>query len=105
MAEASCVTLGTLDLANRQTGCMQHQSATCRPGNARMLLCSTSPGVCAAGAGVLVQLSDRPIMCSAAQWDASEVVVGSSDHALYVVDIQQGKKKRTLYSKTCGHTE
>lgn len=55
--------------------------------------------------GTLVQLSERPIMCSAASWGSNEVVVGSCDHASYVVDVRQGKKKRTLYTKTTGHTE
>jgi hypothetical protein len=55
---------------------------------------------------VLVQLSDRPLLCSASLNDgSSDVVVGSSDHALYVVDSAAGRKKRTLYSKTTGHTE
>eukprot|EP00879_Flechtneria_rotunda_P022564 GHRR01023824.1.p1 GENE.GHRR01023824.1~~GHRR01023824.1.p1 ORF type:complete len:422 (+),score=146.15 GHRR01023824.1:660-1925(+) len=56
-------------------------------------------------AGTLVQLSDRPILCSAANWSSNEVVVGCSDHASYVVDLASGNKKRTLYSKSCGHTE
>jgi hypothetical protein len=54
---------------------------------------------------VLVQLSERPLLCSAANWGSYEVVVGSSDHASYVVDAASGKKRRTLYSKTTGHTE
>jgi hypothetical protein len=36
---------------------------------------------------------------------SGDVVVGSSDHALYVVDPAAGCRKRTLYSKTTGHTE
>ena len=44
-------------------------------------------------------------MCSSINWLAGEVVVGSSDHALYVVDVQTGKKRRTLYTKTAGHAE
>jgi WD40 repeat protein len=35
----------------------------------------------------------------------SEAVVGSSDHALYTVDLDTGRKRRTLYGKTAGHTE
>ena len=38
-------------------------------------------------------------------WAAGEVVVGSSDHALYVVDVATGKKRRTLYTETAGHAE
>lgn len=61
---------------------------------------------CASTAGVLVQLSDRPLLCSASLGDGSnDVVVGSSDHALYVVDTTAGRKKRTLYSKSTGHAE
>lgn len=33
------------------------------------------------------------------------MVVGSSDHALYVVDVQSSKRRRTLYTKTTGHSE
>lgn len=44
-------------------------------------------------------------MCSAANWAAGEVAVGSSDHAVYVVDVKGTKLKRTLYGKTSGHTE
>lgn len=61
-------------------------------------------------AGVLVQVSERPLLCScsctpSAADGTGNVVVGSSDHALYVVDTAAGRKKRTLYSKTTGHTE
>jgi hypothetical protein len=54
---------------------------------------------------VLCQLSERNLLCSAANWAASEVVVGSADHALYVLDCKKGSKKRTLYSESCGHSE
>ncbi|KAG2433008.1 hypothetical protein HXX76_008735 [Chlamydomonas incerta] len=56
-------------------------------------------------AGTLCDLSDRPNTCSAADWSRGEVVVGSTDHALYVLDAVRGLRKRTLYSKSCGHTE
>ncbi|MEW5302349.1 MAG: hypothetical protein WDW36_005146 [Sanguina aurantia] len=56
-------------------------------------------------AGTLVDLSDRPSSCSAADWPRGEVVIGSTDHALYVIDVNTGSKKRTLYTKACGHTE
>jgi hypothetical protein len=55
--------------------------------------------------GLLCDLSDRPLLCSAARWEAAEVVVGSADHALYVVDVRNCKQKRKLYTKTMGHTE
>eukprot|EP00983_Pelagomonas_calceolata_P082409 1155917-Pelagomonas_calceolata.AAC.2 len=38
-------------------------------------------------------------------WNKNEVVIGSSDHALYIVDAEKGTHKRTLYNKTNGHTE
>jgi hypothetical protein len=45
-------------------------------------------------------------MCSSTFGDCGrDVVVGSSDHALYVVDTWIGIKKRTFYSKTTGHSE
>ncbi|GIL71318.1 hypothetical protein Vretifemale_1839 [Volvox reticuliferus] len=57
-------------------------------------------------AGALCDLSDRPNTCSAADWSRGEVVIGSTDHALYVLDVNRGLlKKRTLYSKTSGHAE
>ena len=56
-------------------------------------------------AGRICNVSEIPLMCSSINWALGEVVVGSSDHALYVVDIQSGKKRRTLYTKTCGHSE
>jgi len=55
--------------------------------------------------GVLADISDRPSLCSAANWGKNEIVVGSSDHALYVMDAEKGTKKRTLYNKTSGHSE
>ncbi|KAA6424182.1 MAG: hypothetical protein FRX49_06141 [Trebouxia sp. A1-2] len=56
-------------------------------------------------AGRVCHVSDVPLMCSSINWSAGEVVVGSADHALYVVDVQTGKKRRTLYTKTAGHAE
>jgi hypothetical protein len=55
--------------------------------------------------GLAVELSERPLLCVAAHWEAAEVVLGGSDHALYVIDVRSGRKKRTLYTKACGHTE
>ena len=53
----------------------------------------------------MCNVSEQPLMCSSVNWQAGEVVVGSSDHALYVVDAETGKKRRTLYTKTAGHSE
>jgi WD40 repeat protein len=55
--------------------------------------------------GKQCDLSDRPFLCSAAHWGRNEVVVGSSDHALYLMDAITGNRKRTLYTKNAGHTE
>lgn len=54
-----------------------------------------------------VSLSERPIVCSDICWQAGEAVLGCCDHAAYVVSLAQGgcKRRRTLYSKTQGHTE
>ena len=50
-------------------------------------------------AGRLIQLSDQPLLCSAVSPDRSGAVFGSSDHALYTVDMMSGKKSRTLYGR------
>lgn len=34
-----------------------------------------------------------------------EVAFGCSDHGVYTYDINSGKKRRTLYTKRCGHSE
>ena len=60
---------------------------------------------CCTFVGRVCNVSDVPLLCSAVNWSAGEAVVGSSDHALYAVDVQTGKKRRTLYSKTAGHAE
>ena len=60
-------------------------------------------------AGVLIDLSDRPIVCSASQPGSSSqaglVVLGCTDHASYVVDGQSGSLAATLYGKKAGHSE
>ena len=53
--------------------------------------------------GTLIDLSDRPNICMSVL--GNEAVIGSSDHALYGIDIRKGVKSRTLYTKQCGHTE
>ncbi|KAK9860355.1 hypothetical protein WJX84_004348 [Apatococcus fuscideae] len=58
-----------------------------------------------APAGRLIQLSDQPLLCSAVSPDRSGAVFGSSDHALYTVDMMSGKKSRTLYGRSNGHAE
>lgn len=53
--------------------------------------------------GVMLDQSDRPALCMSV--NDTEVVVGSSDHALYTFDLTNGRKLRTLYSKQFGHKE
>lgn len=50
-----------------------------------------------------IDLSDRPSLCMDMRKDS--VVIGSSDHALYEVNLSKGKRTRTLYSKAYGHAE
>eukprot|EP00892_Ulva_mutabilis_P011022 jgi/Ulvmu1/8292/UM041_0104.1 len=55
--------------------------------------------------GSALDVSDRPILCSAAHWEIGEVVLGCSDHALYVLDVQNSVQKRQLYGSRSGHQE
>ncbi|GMF26227.1 unnamed protein product [Phytophthora lilii] len=66
--------------------------------------------------GELHAVSAQPLMCMSMSADESEVVVGSSDHALYVVPLEDSSSRtssrgasrsrpRTLYTKKYGHTE
>jgi len=55
--------------------------------------------------GKSIDLSDRPLLCSSTDAARGEVVVGGSDHALYVIDAATGQRRRTLYSKRFGHEE
>ncbi|KAK9814681.1 hypothetical protein WJX72_009684 [[Myrmecia] bisecta] len=56
-------------------------------------------------AGVCCSLSDQPLLCGSVDWAAGEVAVGSSDHAIYTVELTTGKRRRTLYNKNFGHSE
>ncbi|KAL3662400.1 hypothetical protein V7S43_012727 [Phytophthora oleae] len=64
--------------------------------------------------GELHAVSVQPLMCMSMSADESEIVVGSSDHALYVLPLDNGpssrasrgtSRPRTLYTKKFGHTE
>ncbi len=55
--------------------------------------------------GVLVDLSDRPMMCMSTDVARGMAVIGSSDHALYEVRLSDGAATRTLYTKRYGHSE
>ncbi|KAL4156339.1 hypothetical protein PRNP1_005370 [Phytophthora ramorum] len=63
--------------------------------------------------GELHAVSAQPLMCMCMSADESEAVVGSSDHALYVIPLSgassssggRASRPRTLYSKRFGHTE
>ncbi|KAJ7541580.1 hypothetical protein O6H91_10G065900 [Diphasiastrum complanatum] len=52
-------------------------------------------------AGTVINLSDRPSLCMSVQ--GSEVAIGSSDHALYIVDASKGEFSRALYGGSFGH--
>ncbi|KAK9845105.1 hypothetical protein WJX74_010662 [Apatococcus lobatus] len=101
--------------ATRSTGVQQPQSAVLAGSSAQWHPCGsdTLSASCASAwkqgptdpAGRLVQLSDQPLLCSAVSPDGSEAVFGSSDHALYTVDLQACKKSRTLYGRSNGHAE
>ncbi|ETW01115.1 hypothetical protein H310_06730 [Aphanomyces invadans] len=63
--------------------------------------------------GYVEPVSSQPLTCMSLAPDMTEVVVGSCDHALYAIPLQQRKASkgkngsgvRTLYSKTAGHGE
>ncbi|GAB9464553.1 F-box protein [Globisporangium polare] len=72
--------------------------------------------------GILHSVSAQPLMCMSMSADGREVVVGSSDHALYLIPLRSASssssgsrsrslatsatsKPRTLYSKKFGHSE
>jgi WD40 repeat protein len=59
-------------------------------------------------AGVLLDLSDRPVVCAAAAFGAGSgagVVLGCTDHASYVVDARTATLAATLFGRACGHGE
>lgn len=56
-------------------------------------------------AGTVLDLSDRPVLCSALSPDGSEVALGCSDHSVYTVDLRRRRKGRHLYTRTHGHRE
>ena len=53
--------------------------------------------------GISCNVSNQPLVCMTIKQPYA--VVGSTDHALYVIDITTGKKVRTLYTKRFGHAE
>ncbi|RHY10483.1 hypothetical protein DYB25_001854 [Aphanomyces astaci] len=64
--------------------------------------------------GRVDSVSSQPLTCISLAPGGSEVVVGSCDHALYIIPLQRQPSKargggssgvRTLYSKTSGHGE
>jgi len=55
--------------------------------------------------GRCIDLCDRPIICGSTN-GVNEVVIGSSDHALYAININDLKRKHiTMYGKKYGHTD
>jgi WD40 repeat protein len=88
MDQANCFT--------RNRTCHSHQ------GNGNVFGQTTGP---VDPSGRHVDISDRPLFCSSSNM-RNEVVVGSSDHALYAIDVLDPRKRpTTMYSKTCGHTD
>ena len=47
--------------------------------------------------GRLLDVSGRP--CTCVSVCGNEAVIGSTDHALYAVDVRKGVRTRTLYTK------
>ena len=56
-------------------------------------------------AGVRVALTDQPICVGSVNPRGTHLVVGSTDHALYEVQLATGKKTRTFHSNAYGHRE
>ncbi|KAJ0410150.1 hypothetical protein ATCC90586_008428 [Pythium insidiosum] len=60
--------------------------------------------------GTVHNVSAQPLLCMSVSRDHREIVVGSSDHALYTIPLSGGSSRggsrgRTLYSKKFGHAE
>lgn len=55
--------------------------------------------------GSLCDICDQPIVCMSVNPNVDEFVVGSTDHALYVYEMETCTKSRQLYSRDYGHTE
>ncbi|XP_024536805.1 uncharacterized protein LOC112348467 [Selaginella moellendorffii] len=53
--------------------------------------------------GTVVSLSDRPSLCMSVH--GSELAVGSSDHAIYTIDVGTCGLTRIMHGKSYGHTE
>ena len=56
-------------------------------------------------AGVRVALTDQPICVGSVNPKGTHLVVGSTDHALYEVQLNTGTKTRTLHGNAYGHGE
>ena len=56
-------------------------------------------------AGVRVALTDQPICVGSVNPRGTHLVVGSTDHALYEVQLATGTKTRTFHSNAYGHRE
>ena len=82
----------------------------------RAIPCASPPGMAAHPggqwrlgprdpAGVLLDLSDRPLVCCAAADGGALVALGGCDHAAYVIDARAGALAGTLWGRTAGHSE
>jgi WD40 repeat protein len=55
--------------------------------------------------GLAVDLSHRPVLCSALDPERGRVAFGCSDHAVYELSLSSGAVTRTLFTKRYGHVE
>ena len=56
-------------------------------------------------AGTVIDLSGRPVLCSALDPSRRRVALGCSDHAVYELSLDSGRVIRTLFTKRYGHCE
>ena len=107
---SSTTSISVLDDENNN-----HASSTIRQSTSSLLSSSTSDYLPLTNiqwskgpldpAGRLIDLSDRPNLCMAINRQINEAVIGSSDHALYTIDVRNGRLSRRLYGGKYGHTE
>ncbi|ETI57385.1 hypothetical protein F443_00303 [Phytophthora nicotianae P1569] len=110
--------IGEASLKPSSNGKMTHISAKKTPSaTLEQLTGAWIQGPCSPE-GEVHAVSAQPLTCMSMIADESEVVVGSSDHALYVIPISNSSsssgrssrgastsRPRTLYTKKFGHTE
>ena len=55
--------------------------------------------------GVVVGLSDRPLLCMSVNPSTGEAAIGGSDHGVYTIDAYSGRMTRNLHTARYGHGE